>query len=379
MKTPRSAQAAARSVRSAKARKPLTLALAALVLSAVALPASADWWTTKPLLVVGKTTVNVRDKGALGDGVHNDTAAIQAAIDSLPSTGGTVYVPAGRYMVDALKSIKMRSHMRLLMDPTAELDAIPNSAGRYYVVKVWNVTDVRIVGGNIVGERVKHVGTTGEWGYGINIQGSTNVLVKGVHLSDFWGDGMWIGATGWGSSLVRSDNVTVYDVVSTNNRRQGLSIGPAQHVYVANSTFSNSNGTLPEAGIDIEPQDQGPANTIRIENTTMSGNRGNGLEMHANISDITLVNSTMIDNRGFGVLAISAPYLTITGNTATRNGLAGAGMSGTTHDALLSGNSLRFNSTRYISPTRLGGGVERDLQIGTKTYAITLTDNTLTQ
>jgi hypothetical protein len=45
--------------------------------------------------------VNVLDYGAVGDGVANDTAAIQAAINSL-ATGGTVYLPAGTYKVDTL-------------------------------------------------------------------------------------------------------------------------------------------------------------------------------------------------------------------------------------------------------------------------------------
>lgn len=42
--------------------------------------------------------VNVRDLGAVGDGVANDTAAIQAAID----TGKTVWIPVGTYLIDSL-------------------------------------------------------------------------------------------------------------------------------------------------------------------------------------------------------------------------------------------------------------------------------------
>ena len=46
-------------------------------------------------------TVSVKDFGATGDGSTNDTAAIQAAIASVTTNGGTVRVPAGRYKVTA--------------------------------------------------------------------------------------------------------------------------------------------------------------------------------------------------------------------------------------------------------------------------------------
>ena len=39
------------------------------------------------------TTVDVRNFGAKGNGATNDTAAIQKAINSLPSTGGVVVIP----------------------------------------------------------------------------------------------------------------------------------------------------------------------------------------------------------------------------------------------------------------------------------------------
>ncbi|MGN2244996.1 right-handed parallel beta-helix repeat-containing protein [Frateuria sp. GZRR33] len=357
-------------------KKPLMLAFAALALSAVAAPASAaNWWNPKPHTVIGAAYVDVHKFGALGNGVHNDTAAIQAAVDSLPATGGTVFIPAGHYMVNATKSIKLRSHTRLKLDPAATLEVIPTSAGRYMLIQVYNATDVRVVGGNLIGDRARHKGTTGEWGYGINVTASNNVVLKNVKISNFWGDGIWIGAKDVKRVHVRSDYVTVNGVVSSNNRRQGLSIGPAQHVYIVNSTFQNTNGTAPEAGIDIEPMSEGNTNTIRLENNTFAGNNGNGIEMHAHISDIAIVGNTMKGNRGFGVLGVSAPFVTVTGNTMTGNGLAGVRPSGKSHDWSITGNTLKYNSTRYMSATRDGGSLSRDLQFGANVYSIKVSNN----
>src|SRR5690349_21931834 len=173
--------------------KPLVVAVS-LTLSAVALPAAAStWWDATPHIAIGSRTVNVKNMGARGNGSHDDTAAIQRAINALPRSGGTVYVPAGRYMVNALKPLRLRSHTRLKLDPNAELRVIPNGASRYVVVKVFNVNNVAIVGGKITGDRARHKGSRGEWGYGINISGSDHVLVRNVRISEFWGDGMWIG------------------------------------------------------------------------------------------------------------------------------------------------------------------------------------------
>jgi parallel beta-helix repeat protein len=357
--------------------KPL-MVVASLALSAVALPAAAsNWWNATPHIQVGSRTINVKDKGARGNGKHDDTAAIQAAINALPSSGGTVFVPAGRYMINAYKSLRLHSHTRLKLDPNAELRVIPTRHSHYTVLEVHNANNVEIVGGSLVGDRARHTRNAGEWGFGINIVGSKNVYVHNLKISEMWGDGMWIGATGRKGSLKRSNYVTVNNVVSSHNRRQGLSIGPVKHVYIVNSTFKNTRGTLPEAGIDIEPQDQGPAETVRLEKNTFSGNHGNGIELHAHISDISIVNNTLADNRGFGLLAVSAPHLKVNRNHAKRNGLAGVGFTGNTHHVVAHDNKLQYNSTRYMSPTRSGGGRSRDIQIGKGTYSINAYSNTL--
>lgn len=44
--------------------------------------------------------VDVRAKGAIGDGKTNDSTAFQAAVDEAIATVGSVYVPAGSYLID---------------------------------------------------------------------------------------------------------------------------------------------------------------------------------------------------------------------------------------------------------------------------------------
>ena len=46
----------------------------------------------------GDTMHNVKDFGAIGNGIANDTAAVQRAIDA----GGMVYFPAGTYLCGTL-------------------------------------------------------------------------------------------------------------------------------------------------------------------------------------------------------------------------------------------------------------------------------------
>lgn len=62
-------------------------------------------------------TLNVRDFGAAGDGQHDDSAAIQAAILSCPA-GGRVLIPAGDYPVGA---IFLKSGLRLELAEGARL------------------------------------------------------------------------------------------------------------------------------------------------------------------------------------------------------------------------------------------------------------------
>jgi polygalacturonase len=72
---------------------------------------------------------NVRDHGAKGDGVTLDHVAINRAIEAASSVGGgTVWVPAGRYLCG---SIRLKSNIRLHLDTGSVIVAAPQSANAY--------------------------------------------------------------------------------------------------------------------------------------------------------------------------------------------------------------------------------------------------------
>lgn len=55
--------------------------------------------------MIDGAAINVLDYGATGDGVTDDTVAIQAALTALPAGGGFVYLPAGNYIITSALQI----------------------------------------------------------------------------------------------------------------------------------------------------------------------------------------------------------------------------------------------------------------------------------
>ena len=299
----------------------------------------------------GDTRVDVRRFGAAGDGTTDDTSSFQRAIEALPDDGGTLYVPAGNYAIDATRSVRLRSRMHLELAPGAALVAIANDVEHAYVVLIQDASDVEVSGGSIRGERAHHLGSTGEWGHGLTLRGASRVSIHDIRISDCWGDGISIGSNPSrpGKKVAPSEDVAVSRVTCTNNRRQGLTIGRSRRVQVLDSEFSHTSGTPPAAGIDVEPDSGDPpdntgARDVLILRCRVHDNHGPGIQIFKRARGVRIEQCDLHDNGNCGVLAVSAKDTAIVANRMRDNRHHDVQVRGSSSGLLVSGN--RFDPGR---------------------------------
>lgn len=225
----------------------------------------------------------------------DDTASFNRAINHLSvSECDTIYVPEGTYWIDAGTSINLKSNMNLILAPGAVLKAIPTSQSGYNIVSVSGVSNTTISGGQIEGERYGHGNANGEWGMGIGLYDSKNIIISDVKISDCWGDGIYIGSNNDADIRLGCKNVTITNCTLDNNRRNNLSIVNGDDVTINNCVFSNANGTAPEYGIDIETNnEENPCEHIRIDNSVFVGNKQASMGVITAANDIIISNCTL--------------------------------------------------------------------------------------
>ncbi len=287
--------------------------------------------------------IDVRQKGARGDGRADDTQAIQSAIDALPDGGGTVVVPAGIYLINPLRSLRLRDRMHLQLAQDAWLVAIPNAAPRAYVLNLHDVEDVEVSGGNLLGERERHRGTEGEWGHGIMVRGAERVTLRDLRIQRCWGDGISIGGIS-GAQPRPSRDVVVSNVVCSANRRQGLTIGRSRRVRVLRSAFIDTGGVLPGCGIDVEPDPGDIADDILITDCLARGNAGAGIQLYERSRNVKVRGCRIVENRGDGIHVRGARDCVFENNEVNDNGLRGIAIRGESEALRLSHNRFSGNA-----------------------------------
>ncbi|QHA83101.1 mannuronan epimerase [Pseudomonas mediterranea] len=295
---------------------------------------------------------NVQNFGAKGDGITDDTAAIQAAIDAAAAAGGgEVYVPAGTYIVSGGEEpsdgcLMLKSNVHLYGDGMGET-----------TVKVADGSDTKITGviRSAYGEETHDFGisqltidgnrdhTTGKidgWfnGYIPGEEGyDSNVTIDSVEIKDCSGYGfdpheqtvnMVIknsvshgnGLDGFVADFL-SDS-TFENNVAYDNDRHGFNVVTSTHDFTLTNNVAYDNGGN---GIVVQ---RGSENIPSPSNITITGGEvyGNGAEgvLIKLSSEVTVTGVDIHDNASAGVRVYGSNHVEILDNTLNNNSLGGA-------------------------------------------------------
>lgn len=182
--------------------------------------------------------------------------------------------------------LKLKSNSIVWFNKNSKLILIPNDLMRYEVLAIHNIENVKVYNSVIIGDKNFHKTNYGEWGFGIDIRKSRNIIIKNAIISDCWGDGIIVSSSSKGLKSI-SENFNTYDVfienvIINNSRRNGITIGSGENIKLQNININNVFGTSPMSGIDIEPDNENyKLNHIYIKNLNVF-NTYSGLQINLN-------------------------------------------------------------------------------------------------
>lgn len=248
---------------------------------------------------IGSQSITPQHFGAKGDGVTDDTAAINACFASGASN---IYFPKGTYLVDAHHAgfgheteggLKPKSNSVITLDADAVIKCSTSPTDFYNILHFVNVSNVIVQGGKIIGDKATHVQIsqpTYEFGHGIGIQNSTNIVVRDMEICDCIGDGVILNYAG--NSDITLDNLTIHDC-----RRQGVSLTSGDGVVISNCKIYDISGTNPQSGIDIEPDGNKSVTNVIIDGCNIRDTVGASVIVTnaSNVIDQIHINGCLLD------------------------------------------------------------------------------------
>lgn len=246
--------------------------------------------------------VNIKNFGAVGDGLTDDTLAIKEATNYINENGGLLYFPLGTYCVSVSNNKESIMHIestkKIIVDFFGSTILLKeNQYDSYNIINVNKCASVELRNGNLVGDRKNHdyttISSTHEFGYGIYFNQTISGEVFNMNISNMTGDAI-INKNGESTGTITINQSELHHC-----RRQGITILDSDVVNIKNTkihhigTFDNINGTSPQTGIDIEPSSGTKTiNKVSMDNVTIKDTTSFGIiNVREDIGDIEILNS----------------------------------------------------------------------------------------
>ena len=127
------------------------------------------------------------------------------------------------------------------------------------LLSFWDSNNLKIYGNGATIQMNKDEYVDGQWRHGISLRSCSNFLIQDLTICDTGGDGIFLDGK---TKNEYSVNIEIKNVILKNNKRQGMTIVSAKNVKIKKCVFEDTGGTLPGAGVDLEPDHK----ENRIEN-----------------------------------------------------------------------------------------------------------------
>lgn len=183
------------------------------------------------------------------------TAVLQDALDT--AAGRKLVIMKGAYGVtfDGWGTFGMAlnvpSDIVIEFEPGATIQAMAHDDAQYQIFRVWDKEDVTFIRPTINGRKdLNTTGSSDDFGMGIDVRGSARVRIIDSHITNCWGDGIYIGE---GTVTDYCNDCSIVRPTITDCRRQGISVVSVDGLDIDGGRIENIGDQLPGAGIDIEP------------------------------------------------------------------------------------------------------------------------------
>jgi Secretion system C-terminal sorting domain/Right handed beta helix region len=230
-------------------------------------------------LTGGQTFATSVAASAYGYNATNATTAFRAAVNATADTTIIDFAPgsSGEWNVDASIFFNL-VNKTIIFEPGVKLIATPGYTQDGNLFRIRYCNTVKVIGNNTLFKMQKPEYTTGEFRHCIAIVDCDNIEISNIIAADSGGDGIFIAA--FGPTKFYCENIVLRNMVCDNNRRQGISVITVKNLLVEHCIFKNTNGTLPEAGVDFEPdQNYERLENIVFKKCSFTNNYGNGVAL----------------------------------------------------------------------------------------------------